>query len=619
MLPGPVFHSELLTTARRPRYYAIRFLYGAALLFFIWLNDPGIQPWYNPTRGSGMSIAQLARLGRTLFTTFVSVQAAAVLLLTPALVAGVIADERQRKTLHYLLASRLSSTEIVVGKLAARFLHVGVFLAIGLPITSLLSLFGGVDPVLVPVAFSATATTAFFLGSLAILISAHARRSREAISLAYLLEVVWLFVPSLATLLMPALGGRVLLVYEWIRPVNQWIAPSSPFYLLISMVAPMRLRSMPQIMQALLWMMGLQVGYGLLFVLLAVLRLRPVAQKEGGGAGGWLAGLAQKKRFLPRPECGDDAMMWKERYAARTNVTTKLTAGITALVGMAGLVYLTYDFAKPAFVELVAYGYGSIAYQRYRGEFNGYLRGMCTLIYVLWALGVASAASAGVSSEREGDTWTSLLTTPLSGVEILRAKMLGAVWGLNWVGGLLAALWLIGLAAGAIHPLGFLLVVYETAVFVWFATALGTYVSLRSKNSGRALLGTIAILFMLNGGYLMCCIPLHTSNWLIFTAVTPLIEGFSLVSYEDVQRLFSGHWRRRPWLRDEESLLVGFLSTLSYLVAAGVLTLRAFHRFDEEADRPRRREPLGPAGGITLDEAVDDDPAEEPASAPDEP
>ena len=42
-----------------------------------------------------------------------------ILVLVPALVSGVIADEKQRKTLHYLLTSRLDDLEIVVGKLNA--------------------------------------------------------------------------------------------------------------------------------------------------------------------------------------------------------------------------------------------------------------------------------------------------------------------------------------------------------------------------------------------------------------------------------------------------------------------------------------------------------------------
>ena len=38
MLPGPVFNVELLTTARRPKYYAIRVIYGLALLVIVWQN-----------------------------------------------------------------------------------------------------------------------------------------------------------------------------------------------------------------------------------------------------------------------------------------------------------------------------------------------------------------------------------------------------------------------------------------------------------------------------------------------------------------------------------------------------------------------------------------------------
>ena len=63
--------------------------------------------------------------------TFISVRRAqgiALLCLIPALVAGVIADEHQRKTLHYLLASRLSSAEIVLGKLGAGWCTSGLSL-----------------------------------------------------------------------------------------------------------------------------------------------------------------------------------------------------------------------------------------------------------------------------------------------------------------------------------------------------------------------------------------------------------------------------------------------------------------------------------------------------------
>ena len=130
-----------------------------------------------------------------------------MLVLTPALVAGVIADEKQRKTLHYLLASRLTSPEIVLGKLLVRMLYVGVLLGVSLPVLSLLVLLGGVDPRLVLLACGATFSTGWFLASLSIWVSTIAQegprgvfhRVRPGRSLAVLAaDLEERFYPSLA-------------------------------------------------------------------------------------------------------------------------------------------------------------------------------------------------------------------------------------------------------------------------------------------------------------------------------------------------------------------------------------------------------------------------------------
>ena len=202
-------------------------------------------------------------------------------------------------------------------------------------------------------------------------------------------------------------------------------------------------------------------------------------------------------------------MLWKERYVSRTSASTKLLGGLVVFACLLGVFYGTYEFARPAFVELWENGYTSSNAYSARCEFNVFLRFVGTFLYVVWALGVASASSSGLSSEREEDTWTSLIATPLGGLEIIRAKMIGAVWGTRGLGLLLLSLWLVGLAAGAVHPLGFAAVILVTPVFLWFVVALGTYVSLKSKTTGRALVTTVAILFVLNGGYMMCCIPLR--------------------------------------------------------------------------------------------------------------
>src|SRR5262245_29521081 len=124
MLFGPVFHSELVMTARRRRYYLARFVYGVFLLVALrqqyvqWSDSSQYIHWRtrfgnDPTT----SIKAMALFAESAFVGFAWAQGVAILCLLPAFLGGVIADEHQRKTLHYLLGSRLSSLEIVLGKL----------------------------------------------------------------------------------------------------------------------------------------------------------------------------------------------------------------------------------------------------------------------------------------------------------------------------------------------------------------------------------------------------------------------------------------------------------------------------------------------------------------------
>src|SRR4051794_20778980 len=128
---GPVYERELMVTARRKRSFALRFVYGLALLALvasIYRANPQLE-----ASATVISFGALRSFGRALFQTLVVAQGIAVVFLTPSLVSGTIAGEVQRKTLPDLLTSDLSSAEIVLGKLAARLLHVVVLLGAGLP------------------------------------------------------------------------------------------------------------------------------------------------------------------------------------------------------------------------------------------------------------------------------------------------------------------------------------------------------------------------------------------------------------------------------------------------------------------------------------------------------
>jgi ABC-type transport system involved in multi-copper enzyme maturation permease subunit len=368
--------------------------------------------------------------------------------------------------------------------------------------------------------------------------------------------------------------------YEtWLRPVNDWIAPSSPFTLITRSGSS----NGAALIEALSWMMGLQLAYGALFVLLAVARLRPGFRKEGEGSR-WFASARRGRRLLPRPACGDDAMLWKERYVSRTAPMTKIVAGLLGLFLFGLLAYSLYDLAGPAFDELRVSGYGSDGPAR--TELSRFLRVFTALIYIGWALGLASASSGAVVQEREADTWISLVSTPLSGREIVRAKMFGAFWGMRWLGLILLAIWVVGLSAGSVHPFAFVTVVIEAAVFLWFVAALGMFFSVRAKSSARAMTTTVAILIVLNGGYLMCCIPLQPNTPFIAVGVTPFLLPASLFTYDEFRILIEAPYPGPRW-HYAETFATCFTGVSAYAVAAGILTMVTIARFDDWIGRPR--------------------------------
>ena len=85
---GPVLFYDMVRSARRGRYILVRCLYAGLLLFFlfcVWIN---MRPFH-----AGEDRHRAAELAGVYFETFMAVQLLAVAILTPAYVAGAIADE----------------------------------------------------------------------------------------------------------------------------------------------------------------------------------------------------------------------------------------------------------------------------------------------------------------------------------------------------------------------------------------------------------------------------------------------------------------------------------------------------------------------------------------------
>jgi len=594
MLLGPVFHRELLTTARRRRVYGLRAIYGATLLILFAASH---RAFFEAIGPGAMEAAPWlwAAFAQRMFRSVAIAQFAAMVLITPALVAGAIVDERRRKTLHYLLASRLTGGEIVLGKLAARLLHVGTFLAIGLPVMSILPIYGGVDPRSVVAVYGATAAMAPALGGVSILASALARRPRDAILGAYAFGLAWLVAPPLIEF-WPFRGWTA--AYDAIEPILRQIYLIGPAALLLE---PGGLDAAGLVGRA-AHVAGWQLACGALAAALAALRLRPGFR---AGEGGRRRGPQGRGR--PRPACGDDPMLWKEWYLGRIGGLAGTLVTALGIVSVAGLAYGTASLAPGAVAEVAEHGYDFLGppkvsmggdsplgrmmlgpYRR-RDGFNAFLRVIGACFYTACAVGVAAAAAGGITGEKEGDTWAGLLASDLTGREILRAKILGSARGGRWVLGGLALPWILGTAAGAVHPLGLAAVLVETAVFLWFAAALGTVCSIRCRTTTRALGWTMGILALLNFGPLLIRIIFPTEGLLIDLGCTPLIQAMSLLSYHDVwgmMGLTGPSASFFAWHEDADAVCI--VGTAAHAMVALALTASALRGFGREADRPER-------------------------------
>ena len=140
-------------------------------------------------------------------------------------VAGSIAQERERRTLDSLLTTRLSSAQIVVSKLLGGLVQYAACLLTTLPIMILLSLLGGIDPRLVMLAHAGTASLAFFVAGLSMLISTSERRAARALNQTIAVATAWCILPAILQAVVPRLSP---LVWYWIRPPITWWAASSP-------------------------------------------------------------------------------------------------------------------------------------------------------------------------------------------------------------------------------------------------------------------------------------------------------------------------------------------------------------------------------------------------------
>jgi ABC-type transport system involved in multi-copper enzyme maturation permease subunit len=533
---GPVLFYDLVRTGRRTRNILLRCIYATALLFILYTvyleysnSIQMLQRMGSIDLGqrNQMLSKEMAKFAESFFIMFMEVQFVGIFLLTPAFAAGAIAEEKDRRTLEYLLATDLDDREIVLGKLTSRLLGLVLLVLTGLPILSLIQFFGGVDPNLMLSGFAATGLTMLSLAGLSILVSVYTKKPRDAIVLTYLIVVAYLGISGMSRwLLTTPRSGAVPVLVESFGDLLEWFSSGNLFVVIYKLrAAQAKGLLLDQVLPGLIGNYALIHGIvAMAATILAVARMRAVAMTET---------IVRKRRpgrwrWLPRPAVRGKPMLWKEVILEAGLGFNRLGRIVAALIILASFL--------PALWIVYPYVVGNVSSQqpwiRVEEAVNQWVRSVGTIVASLVLLGIGIRAAGAVSSEREKQTLDNLLTTPLATKEILFAKWLGSMLSVRWAFLWLCIIWTLGALTGGLDASCLPWLVITWFIHAAFMASLGLYLSTSYSSTQRASIWVLTISGMLYGMPLlfsyffhglmntglevMAIVPPVAMNWLAF-------------------------------------------------------------------------------------------------------
>lgn len=120
-----------------------------------------------------------------LFSMMTYIQLGLILFITPALTAGTISTEREKQTLNILLTTSQTSFQIIFGKMTSSIAFLLLMIVSGLPIYSLVFLYGGVSPSQLFFIFLFYMLTLLAIASIGVMFSTLIRKTIVAIIATY--------------------------------------------------------------------------------------------------------------------------------------------------------------------------------------------------------------------------------------------------------------------------------------------------------------------------------------------------------------------------------------------------------------------------------------------------
>ncbi len=452
MLLGPLAGPECSRASRRGWLIWVRMLPAFAagvvaffVLWFWWISqqiDPNHQP-FNELRSA--------------LTIIEGMVVAFAMIMTPAVLAGSLAGEKERGSIGLLLTTRVSASDIVLGRLAGRLSQVAMIELAAVPLLLMMASMAGFGFAPSLTLLVLPISLAFGGGGMALAASSMSRRGRDSLLFLYLLEILILLSPLLAPLGVP------------------WIDRLSPFVTVLPLTWQDEIG--PALTTAGAWTL-----MGSLGLVLASWRLRPSCLAEAEG----VKDRRKAKRRVWVPPMDDERpMLWKELHIERVGTLGRAGRWI------GGLLVLWLALGSIGLAACSAWGY----FRPGAGEWASWAITQSSLWYgnsaifigclIQWAIGLRAAVT--ISSERERGTWDALLTSPLEGTEIVRGKLWGSLWALKWLVGSALLAWTITFALGGMFWPEYVEQLLGLAVIGPFMSAIGVRTSLHSSTATKAM------------------------------------------------------------------------------------------------------------------------------------
>ena len=534
MFIGPVFTREVTIAPRRVRSFAGRAVYGGFLLLLTataWLVMTGAQLIGD--------LGDFSRFGSALFHLIAPLQMIMLLFFAAVLAAGSAAQEKDRKTLLLLLLTRMTNSELVLGKLLASLLEVFVFVLLSVPFLMILALFGGIS---YPQIFRTALVTLFgalLCGSAGSCIALWREKTFQAVSVTVLAIVLWLAVWQLAAygVFGPRLGGV---------SAEALAGAASPWRAVFAAMRPDPVPAAPLAFGAILKpIAGYLAVTGALIVLvngLAIARVRvwnpsrelkqtapeedtwlktarrtapgPAAPAENpydnltdnlfaleaehpdlaADAGPDGGGDAGKVRIDPALSAAggkvrpvwDNPIIWRE---IRTHAYGKRNLIIRAAYFV--LFAISAWLLHSLFAGNAAPGVAQIALP-------------LVPLLIISLLLVNAQAAASLTSERDGGTFVLLLVSDISPKEFVWGKLGGTFYNMREVILLPLLLCLYLWHLGGMTALNAFFLLAGLAVLYFFSAMIGVHVGMQYENTRSALATSLGIIFFLFVGIGTC-------------------------------------------------------------------------------------------------------------------